>query len=326
MTHFIESMHTRRDLLRDGLVAGAALFSTRVRALNTWALPLIRRRIPSTGESVSVMGLGTNAFRDPEDPIYGRVLARMQALGSTVIDTAAVYGQSEAVIGAALAARQLRPRMFIATKFDAESVVQGSPPSGDAAWGRGSFERSLLRLKTDHVDLLQAHRLASVETLMPLMIDLKKQGKVRYLGITTVHPEQHPQLIEYMRRYPIDFVQVDYSIDSRDAAATVFPVAAERKIAVMAAVPLGGRRGSLLPRTVGHALPAWAADIDVTTWSQFLLKYVIADPAVTCAIPGATKLEHLEDDQAAARGRLPDAAMRGKMEEYWESLYGSRGE
>jgi len=283
-------------------------------------LPLIRRRIPSTGESVSVMGIGTNAFRDPQDPVFGRVLERMHALGSTVIDTAAVYGESEAVIGNALADRQLRPQMFLATKFDAESVVRGGPPFGDAAWGSASFERSLLRLKTDHVDLLQAHRLASVETLMPLMIDLKKQGKARYLGITTVHPEQHPQLIEYMRRYPIDFVQVDYSIESRDAATTVFPVAIERKIAVMAAVPLGGRRGSLLPRTVGHALPPWAADIDVASWSQFLLKYVIADPAVTCAIPGATKLEHLEDDQAAARGRLPNAAMRRKMEEYWVGL------
>jgi aryl-alcohol dehydrogenase-like predicted oxidoreductase len=313
-------MRTRRDLLRQGMVAGAALFSARVPAVDTWALPLIRRRIPSTGESVSVMGIGTNAFRDPQDPIFGRVLERMHALGSTVIDTAAVYGESEAVIGNALAARDLRPQMFLATKFDSESVVRGGPPVGDAAWGRASFERSLLRLKTDHVDLLQAHRLASVETLMPLMIDLKKQGKARYLGITTVHPEQHPQLIEYMRRYPIDFVQVDYSIDSREAASSVFRVAVERKIAVMAAVPLGGRRGSLLPRTAGHALPSWAADIDVASWSQFLLKYVIADPAVTCAIPGATKLEHLEDDQAAARGRLPDAAMRRKMEEYWEGL------
>jgi len=317
----IEATRSRRDVLRYGLAAGAAaVLSSRAWALNPLSLPVIERRIPSTGESVAVMGIGTNAFRDPKDPVFRQLLERMNALGGDVIDTAAMYGESEGVIGDALAALHIRRQMFIATKFEAEGVARPTPPFGDTVSGRASFERSLLRLKTDHVDLLQAHHLPSVEPLMPLLIDLKKQGKTRYIGITTVTPEQHPQLIEYMRKYPIDFVQVDYSIESRDAAETVFPVAVERKIAVMAAVPLGGRRGSLLPRAAGHALPPWAADIDVYSWSQFLLKYVISNPAVTCAIPGATKIEHLEDDQAAAHGRLPDAAMRRKMEEYWEAL------
>lgn len=153
---------------------------------------------------------------------------------------------------------------------------------------------------------------------MPLLQRLKKAGKVRYIGITTVSQDQHPQLIQYMRRFPIDFIQVDYSLGNRAAAQTVFPVALERRIAVMVAVPLGGRGGSLLSETAGRELPSWAADIDVSSWSQFLLKYVISHPVVTCAIPGSSKLEHLEDNQKAGRGRIADAAMRKRMESFWD--------
>jgi diketogulonate reductase-like aldo/keto reductase len=175
-----------------------------------------------------------------------------------------------------------------------------------------------MRLKTDHVDLLQAHFLGSVEPLMPLMLDLKKAGKTRYIGITAVGVPLHPQLIELLRKYPIDFVQVDYSLANREAAMSVFPVARERKIAVMVAVPLGGRFGSLLDQTKGRELPRWAADFDAGSWSQFFLKYVISHPAVTCAIPGSTKVQHLEDNQLAGRGRLPNAAQRKRMEEFWD--------
>jgi diketogulonate reductase-like aldo/keto reductase len=165
-----------------------------------------------------------------------------------------------------------------------------------------------------------AHYLDSVEPLMPLMLQLKKAGKTRYIGITTVNEQEHPRMIEYMRKYPIDFVQVDYSLGNREAASSVFPVALERKIAVMIAVPLGGRRGSLLGQANGHQLPDWAADIDVSSWSQFFLKYVISHPDVTCAIPGSSKVQHLEDNQMAGRGRVPDAAFRKKMEQYWDRL------
>ena len=180
-----------------------------------------------------------------------------------------------------------------------------------------------MRLQTDHVDLLYAHFLGSVEPLMPLMEDLKKAGKTRYIGITNVgSPEQHAQMVELMRKFTLDFVQVDYSLGNREAASSVFPVAMERKIAIMVAVPLGGRRGSLLEQTSGRELPAWAADIDAHSWSQFFLKYVVSHPAVTCAIPGASRVEHVEDDQLAGRGRLPDAAMRRKMEAFWDGLSG----
>ena len=189
----------------------------------------------------------------------------------------------------------------------------------DNVYGEASFERSLRALQTDRIDLMQAHFISSVEPLMPLLQRLKKDGKIRYFGITTVSVQEHPQLIEYMRKYPVDFIQVDFSLGNREAAETVFPVARERKIAVMVAVPLGGRMGSLMSQTADRQLPSWAADIDVMSWSQFLLKYVISHPAVTCAIPGSSQLEHLEENQLAGRGRIADAAMRKRMEAHWDN-------
>jgi aryl-alcohol dehydrogenase-like predicted oxidoreductase len=275
------------------------------------------------------MGIGTNAFRGANYEQLRDILKRMHELKGSVIDTAAMYGDSEAVIGKALAELGIRKQMFIATKFNAEGARRPGPPPGapppggpppmDNAGGEASFERSLTALQTDRIDLMQAHFLSSVEPLMPLLQKLKKDGKIRYIGITTISVEQHPQLIDYMRKYPIDFIQVDYSLGNREAAETVFPVARERKIAVMIAQPLGGRRGSLLSQTADRQLPSWAADIDVTSWSQFLLKYVISHPAVTCAIPGSSQLEHLEDNQMAGRGRIADAAMRKRMEAFWDN-------
>jgi aryl-alcohol dehydrogenase-like predicted oxidoreductase len=253
------------------------------------------------------------------------VLKRMYDLGGSVIDTAAMYGDSEAVIGKALVELGIRPRMFIATKFNAEGAQRSGAPSSTpqatvSAAAEASFEHALMHLQTDCIDLLQAHFLSSVELLLPLLQKLKKDGKIRYIGITTVEVDQHPQLIEYMRKYPIDFVQVDYSLGNREAADTVFPVAQERKIAVMVAVPLGGHRGSLISQSAGRQLPSWAADIDVTSWSEFFLKYVISHPAVTCAIPGSSQMEHLEDNQLAGRGRIADTGMRKRMEKFWDDM------
>lgn len=190
----------------------------------------------------------------------------------------------------------------------------------EQVYGMESFERSLKRLQTERVDLLMAHFIGSVESLMPTMLELKKAGRTRYIGITSVQPEQHPQLIEYMRKYPIDFVQVDYSLGSRSSARDVFPVAVERKIAVMVAVPFGGRRSPLFQDVAGRELPPWAAQIGVTSWGQLFLKYVIAHPAVTCVIPGSTKAEHIEENQAAGRGVVPSVEQVRKMEAFWDEL------
>ena len=238
---------------------------------------------------------------------------RMQQMGGTVIDTAAAYGDSEELIGGALAALNLRSRLFIATKLTAS----GAGLFGNGPGGKASFDRSLERLKTPRVDLLQVHNLDGVDTLMPLLQEWKQAGRIRYIGITTSRVGQHAQMVELMRKHTLDFVQVDYSLANRDAAANVLPLAMERRVAVLANIPFGF--GAVLRQAQTRKLPAWAADIDATSWGQLLLKYVISHPAVTCAIPGSTQVAHLEDNQRAARGRLPDEALRRKMEQFWDA-------
>jgi aryl-alcohol dehydrogenase-like predicted oxidoreductase len=310
MPHARDSKLSRRAVLQAGLFAGvgAALAQRGIGAETDTSLPLITKPIPTTGERLPVVGVGTDSFRSGDFDELQAVLGRMHELGGTVIDTAAAYGDSEDIIGRALSRLGVRDRMFVATKLTASGFF--------GVAGRASFEQSLQRLKTDRIDLLQVHNLNGVDTLMPLLREWKQAGMIRYLGITTSRASQHAEMADLMRKYPLDFVQVDYSIANRDAAASVLPVALERKIAVLAYLPLG--RASLIREAAARDLPRWAGDIDVSSWSQFFLKYVVSHPAVTCAIPGSTKVPHLEDNQRAARGRLPDAAMRARMEEYWE--------
>jgi diketogulonate reductase-like aldo/keto reductase len=274
----------------------------------TAALPLITKAIPSSVERIPAIGIGTDSFRESAREEIRAELARMSELGATVIDTAAAYGDSEALIGDALANLGTRDRMFIATK-----LVGG----GFGVSGAESLTRSLERLKTVRVDLLQVHNLNGVAMLLPIMQQWKKEQKIRYIGVTTSRVSQHPDMIAAMRTYPLDFVQVDYSIANRDAAQTLLPLALERRIAVLVNLPFG--RSSLFREAAGRSLPPWAAEIDVTSWAQYFLKYVIAHPAVTCAIPGSTQLSHLIDNQAAGRGRLPDEATRRRMEAYWDN-------
>jgi aryl-alcohol dehydrogenase-like predicted oxidoreductase len=275
------------------------------------AAPLITRAIPSSGERIPAVGLGTDSFRASESDAIRAEIARMSELGGSVIDTAAAYGDSEALIGDALAALGIRERIFLASKLTADGFFS----SGGG--GEASFRRSLERLKVERLDLLQVHNLDGVDSLMPMLQQWKKAGKIRYIGVTTSRVSQHTELVLAMRKYALDFVQVDYSLANRDAAASVFPLALERRMAVLVNLPLA--RASLFGQAAERKLPDWAADIDVSSWSQFFLKYVISHRAVTCAIPGSTKVAHLVDNQAAARGRLPDAATRLKMEQFWDA-------
>jgi diketogulonate reductase-like aldo/keto reductase len=303
-----QSFHlSRREALRGTLaVAAGALLARPVLGASDPALSLITKAIPSSGEKLPVIGLGTDKFElDEREPILAQI-QRMQQLGGTLIDTAAAYGDSETLIGEALAGS--RERMFIATKLTA------------SGGGQSSFERSLMRLRTAKIDLLQVHNLDGVDALLPLMQQWKQAGKIRYIGVTTSRVAQHEQMIGYLRKYPLDFVQVDYSLDNRDAAKTLLSLAQDRHVAVLANVPFGF--GRLLHQAQARKLPPWAADIDVASWGQFLLKYVVSHPAVTCAIPGSTQVAHLIDNQGAARGRLPDAAMRLRMEQFWDSASG----
>ena len=275
-------------------------------------LPLITKAIPSSGERLPAVGLGTDKFSADERAAIRTEIARLQQLGGTVIDTSADYGDSEALVGDALAGLGIRQRMFVATKL----VGGGAGFFGVDIGGQPSFERSLRRLRTRRIDLLQVHNLDGVEPLMPLLHQWKRARLIRYLGITTSEVGQHAQMVDYMRRYALDFVQVDYSLANRDAAGNVLPAALARRVAVLVNIPFG--YGEVIREAETRRLPDWAADIDVTSWGQFLLKYVISHPAVTCAIPGSTKVAHLVDNQGAAHGRLPDEAMRRRMEEFWD--------
>jgi aryl-alcohol dehydrogenase-like predicted oxidoreductase len=276
------------------------------------ALPLITKPIPSSGERLPAIGLGTDAFRAEVRDAIRDEIQRMTGLGGSVIDTAASYGESEELIGAALASLGTRAKVFLATK-----LVGGDSFFSPGPTGAASFERSCERLQTRRIDLLQVHNLNGIAALIPQMQQWKQAGRIRYVGATTSRVGQHADIAAAMRSYPLDFVQVDYSISDRDAADSVLPLALERRIAVLVNLPFG--RSSLFREAAARKLPDWAAQIDVTSWAQYFLKYVISHPAVTCAIPGSTQVAHLVDNQGAGRGRLPDAAMRRRMEEYWDN-------
>jgi aryl-alcohol dehydrogenase-like predicted oxidoreductase len=328
---------SRRVVLGGGLLAGlSALLPNALRAADTddalaarEKLPLITKAIPSTGERIPAIGLGCNSLELDKYPQMRDLFKRMQELGGTIFDTSSDYDNSEEVIGRALAELGIRKQMFISTKCSAKDGWPRWISSLDRiekTYGEESFVRSLQRLQTNYVDLMFSHHIQSIDGVMPKLLEWKAAGRTRYTGIATFRWFEHPQLMEKMRQYPVDFIQVDYSIGNREAADDVLQLAAERKIAVMVIVPLkfradwGSHGDSLLPNVAKVPLPPWAADIDVTSWPQFILKYAISHPAVTCVVPGTTTLKYLVENQLAGRGRLPDAAMRKEMEKYWDAV------
>lgn len=308
---------TRRQALQAMTLGGASLLLQRrvlAGAPTPKSLPLITRTIPSSGLSLPVVGVGTNAYgvSDTNELAARREVLRMlPELGGSVVDTAPGYGSSEAVIGDLVSQLGNRKQLFYATKVTARP--------GDVAGGRAMLEESFKRLRTEHIELIQVHNLQGVDEMLPVLQEFKVAKRIQYLGVTTSQNTQHAQLVTLMRRYPLDFIQVNYSLDDRAAAAEVLPVAQERKIAVLVNMPFGGRRGrTLLTRVANQPLPDWAAEFDATSWPQVFLKYVVSHPAVTCVIPGSTKVRHLADNLSAARGRLPDADMRRRIEQYWD--------
>jgi aryl-alcohol dehydrogenase-like predicted oxidoreductase len=277
-------------------------------------LPVITKAIPATGELLPVIGLGTNQYSvTAPDEIAARreVLQNFPQLGAKVVDTARSYGEAEAVIGNLVKELGNRDQLFLATK---------TPIRGDLAAGDGELQLALQRLHTDRIDLLQIHNFHGIDALFPRLLAWKQAKKIRYVGITTSNDEQYPQMLDAMRKLALDFIQVDYSIDNRGAEDQILPLARDQGIAVLINMPLGGRRGNVLAKLAGKPLPAWAADYDATSWAQLLLKYDVAHPAVTAVIPGTSKLTHLKDNQLAGRGRLPDAAGRKRLEQFWATL------
>ena len=301
---------SRRDFTKAGLGAlGLAALGGGALALET----LIRKKIPSTGESLPVIGLGTNRYGVGDDAAaratLRTALARFHALGGTVIDTAPAYRDSEAVLGDLIADLGIRDDLFIATKTD-------QLPAGDAT--HVQLEESLRRLRIEHFDLMQVHNLRGWREALPVLHEWKLEGRVRYVGITTSRESEYEEFEQVMRSQELDFVQLNYSLEQRKAAERLLPLAADRGVAVIINRAFGG--GRIFDKVGDTPLPDWARAFGCESWAQFLLKYAIGHPAATLSIPGMTKAQHVDDNLGAARGRLPDAAERQRQEAFFDAL------
>ena len=302
----------RRRLLQ-GLAAAAALPAVGVE--RAMAEPrMICRPIPSTGEAMPVVGLGTwpvfdvgadDAARRP----LREVVQALAAGGGKMIDTSPMYGRSEGVAGDIVAELGLRPQVFLATK-----VWIGGREQGIA-----QMQRSARLLKSDVIDLMQVHNLVDWRTQLATMRDMKAKGQLRYIGITHYTTGALPELARILDgESGIDFVQLGYSLDTRAPETTVLPVAARRGVAVIVNQPF--EQGDLFRKVRGKTLPDWAADFDCASWAQLFLKYLLGDPAVTVVIPATNKPGHMADNLKAGHGRLPDAKQREQIRRYWGAI------
>jgi diketogulonate reductase-like aldo/keto reductase len=270
------------------------------------SIPLLAKKIPASGESLPVIGMGSwRTFdvgaSDAERVPLSEVLRGFSDLGGMVVDSSPMYGRSEAVIGELAAAAGMRNRLFLATKVWT---------TGRQA-GIRQMEQGMHRLRTETMDLMQVHNLVDVETHLETLREWKASGRIRYLGVTHYTASAHGELASIMEKHELDFVQINYSAGEREAEKRILPLARERGIAVLANRPLAGNGDirTLLKRPV----PDWAAEIDCTTWTQLLLKFVVSHPDVTCAIPATSGIGHLRDNMDAGRGRMPDVALRERI-------------
>ncbi len=305
---------SRRDAAR--LLAGAAaatLLPWPVKAAEAKATAILRRPIPASGEKIPVVGLGTWRVFDvgvsPNDrgPLR-EVLRRFVQLGGKVIDSSPMYGRAERVLGDLTSELQVRDSLFLATKVWT---------SGRQA-GIDSMERSFQRLRTPRLGLMQVHNLVDVETQLATLRAWKEQGRIRYLGITHYVDSAFPEVEKILRREQLDFLQINYSIVDRAAEERILPLARERGVAVLINRPFAS--GNLFARVRSKPLPDWAAEFDCKSWAQFLLKWILANQAVTCAIPATGNARHVEDNMSAGRGRLPSEKARQRMVEYVASI------
>src|SRR5713101_5832721 len=274
---------------------------------------MLMRSIPSTGEKLPVIGLGSAVTFDvrpgsPELKPLAEVLALFVKHGGKVIDSSPMYGNAEGVIGDLAAKSHLRNSLFIATKVWTKGQQEGI----------AQMERSLERFQTRTIDLMQVHNLADVETQMRSLREWKAKGRIRYTGITYSEDRGFGEVERNMRVQKPDFVKINYSLVDRGAARRILQIAQELRMAVIINRPFGG--GGLFGRVSAKSLPPWAAEIDCRSWAQFFLKWIIAHPAVTCTIPATDKPGHLEDNMQGGIGRLPDTKMRQRMVQFVSSL------
>ena len=307
-------------LNRRAFLAGVGLTGLAIKTPLLFANPAktpdsspITRTIPGTDEAIPAIGMGTwitfNVGGDAA--LIGQrteVLKTFFELGGTVVDGSPMYGSASDVVGEALVSLNARDRVFAATKIW----------TSDESATQQEAERSLKRWNLDRFDLLQVHNLRGWQGHLESLRAMKQNGEVRYIGITTSHGRRHREFAQIMEREPIDFVQLTYNVLDREAETRLLPLAREKGIAVIVNRPFQG--GSLFRRFQSRPLPVWAGEAGVSNWAEFFLKYIISHPAVTCAIPATTKVEHMKENMGALYGELPDPEQRRRMADYVRSL------
>jgi diketogulonate reductase-like aldo/keto reductase len=300
-------------LLLTGAASVAASTNAEDPTMNQAGVPMITRPIPASGEPLPVIGLGTwQAFDVGGDAAVRtellEVLRLMFAGGGKVIDSSPMYGRAEGVVGDLLAKLNARNSAFLATKVWTTGREAGIE----------QMRRSFELLKAGTIDLMQIHNLVDWRTHLATLRRMKETGRISYIGITHYTSSALPDLAGIIEREQIDFVQLAYSIETRDAEARLLPLAADRRVGVIVNRPFGG--GGFFRRVQRLALPSWTAEFGCASWAQFFLKFILSNPAVTCAIPATAKPVHLADNLRAGYGRLPDAAERQRMIKLWKSL------
>jgi diketogulonate reductase-like aldo/keto reductase len=303
---------SRRDLLKSLVALALAPYPGRGFAEAT-PLPMLKGTIPATGEQLPIIGMGTwITFDVGTDPKRQRdraeVLRAFFEMGGTVVDSSPMYGSSQAVIGYCLKAMPGKEPLFSATK------VWTWLDSGAAA----QMQESARLWGVDRFDLMQIHNLVSWRSHLETLRAYKAEGRVRYVGITTSHGRRHDDMESIMATQPIDFVQFTYNILDRKAEQRLLPIAAERGLAVIVNRPFRG--GDLFDYFARHPLPEWTTEFDCTNWAQFFLKFAVSHPAVSCAIPATSRVDHMRENMGALYGRLPDEEMRERMIRYVESI------
>jgi aryl-alcohol dehydrogenase-like predicted oxidoreductase len=287
----------RRQLLQ--AIAAAAMVGA------SGARAALERAVPATGERIPAVGLGTWLTFDvgpgAARHARGEVLRAFLAGGGRMVDSSPMYGESESLIGEEYARIGRPSGMFSATKVWT---------LGDLA-GRRQMEKSRSLWGLPRLDLLFVHNMLDWEVHLPTLKEMKSQGRVRYIGVTTSHGRRHDLLEKIMRTEPIDFVQFTYNLNDRSAEDRLLAVAAERRLAVVINRPFDG--GNLFGRKTAQPLPGWAKDLDCASWAEAFLKFIVSEPSVTCAIPATTKVDHVRENLRAMSGPMPDAALRRRI-------------
>ncbi len=295
-------MDPRRRALLAVLAAGALR--------PAFAQELMSKKIPLTGEALPVIGVGTwQTFDVGADPSARAPLREvLQLLARNVVDSSPMYGSSESVAGDLIAELGLRDKLFLATKVWT---------SGRDA-GIRQMETSFKRLRVERMDLLQVHNLADLATHTKTLIDWKAKKRVRYIGITHYTSSAYAEVERALKSGQYDFLQINYSLGERESERRLLPLAQDKNIAVIANRPFA--EGALFRQVKGKSLPPWAKELGIESWAQYFLKWIVSHPAVTCAIPGTGNPKHMQDNLAAGRGTLPDAAARKRMAEFFDGL------